>query len=159
LRHEGLHPDEAAARATHRVVDTQLTMANSITSLRTIGRRDWRSFVERQSAMDAVLRFDAAAADARLTFGTRDRYRHVVESLARRARVDETAVAERAIALATAASSQAGEYARHVGYWLVDDGLPLLERDLGVGPPPEGRLIRWIRRNPDLVLVGGLMLL
>src|SRR5690606_17908955 len=157
LRHEGLHPDEASARATHRMVHTQLTMANSITSLRTIGRRDWRGFVERQSAMDAVLREDPAGAYARMTFATRDRYRHVVEQVARRARMSETEVARKAIELAAAATD--GEHTRHVGYWLVDNGLPALERAVGVNPPPEGRLIRWIRRHPDLVLVGGLILL
>ncbi len=157
LRHEGIHPDEAASRATHRMVHTQLTMGNSITSLRTIGRRDWRGFVERQSAMDAVLREDPAGAYARMTFATRDRYRHVVEQLARRARMGETDVAREAIGLAAAATHS--EHTVHVGFWLVDGGLPELERTLGVSPPPDGRLIRWIRRNPDLVLVGGLILL
>src|SRR5690606_20583226 len=157
LRHEGLHPDEASARATHRVVHTQLTMPNSITSLRTVGRRDWRGFVERQSAMDAVLREDPASAYARMTFASRDRYRHVVEQLARRARMSETEVARKAIELALASAD--GEHTRHVGYWLVDSGLPVMEHAVGVKPPPDGWLIRWIRQHPDLVLVGGLALL
>ena len=33
-------------------------MANSITSLRAIARMDWKTFVERQSRMEAALRED-----------------------------------------------------------------------------------------------------
>jgi cyclic beta-1,2-glucan synthetase len=114
LQNEGLHPDDAGARAAQRVVHTQIMMANSITSLRSIGRRDWRGFVERQSVMDAVLRTDPAGAYARMTFTTRDRYRHVVERLARRSHVTEVAVAEAAIALSRAASDTEPRQ-RHVG--------------------------------------------
>ena len=43
---------------------TQIMMANSITSLRAIARMDWETFVERQSAMEAVLRQDPAGVYA-----------------------------------------------------------------------------------------------
>ena len=61
LAEEGLSADDAAARATQRLALTQLVMANSITSLRAIGRRDWRVFVERQSRIEAVLLEDPSA--------------------------------------------------------------------------------------------------
>src|SRR5690606_12867047 len=103
LQHEELDPDDSLARATQRLVHTQLTMANSITSLRAIGQRDWRSFVERQSVMEAVLGTDPAGAYHRMTFATRDRYRHVVELLARQSGKAEDEVARRAVAMASEA--------------------------------------------------------
>ena len=75
-------------------------MANSITSLRDIGRRDWREFVEHQSAMEAVLRDDPAGCYSLMTFATRDTYRHVVERIAKRTEHSEVAVAGRAIEMA-----------------------------------------------------------
>ena len=86
IAEQGMHAEEAAARATQRVALTQLMMANSITSLRGIARMDWEVFVERQSAMEAVLRRDPAGVYAGMTFETRDQYRHVVERIAKRIR-------------------------------------------------------------------------
>ena len=161
LQHEGQHPEDAVARASQRVVHTQIMMANSITSLRTIGRRDWRGFVERQSAMEAVLRGDPVAAYPQMTFATRDRYRHVVEQLARRSRHSEVEVAGQAIALAAAARLAQPEavHTHHVGHYLIGDGLDALEAQVGGRPGPSGRLVRAVHRHPDVVLVGGLALL
>ncbi|HET6681773.1 MAG TPA: glucoamylase family protein [Gemmatimonadaceae bacterium] len=157
MRDEGLRPEDATARSTQRLALTQIMMANSITSLRTIGRRDWRRFVERQSAMEAVLRTDPSGFYERMTFATRDRYRHAVERLARRSGHPETTVASWAIALATRGAELGADPRRaHVGYYLIDDGLPELEHTAGGRPPRRERLLRSIRHHPDVVLVGGL---
>jgi cyclic beta-1,2-glucan synthetase len=58
IAEEALGAEEATARSTQHLALTQVMMANSITSLRAIGRLDWRTFVEQQSAMEAVLRED-----------------------------------------------------------------------------------------------------
>ena len=71
----------------------QVSMSNSIGSLRTLSVIDWREFVERQSAVERVLREDPAGIYANMDFATRDRYRHVVESLAKRSDTDEEGVA------------------------------------------------------------------
>ena len=51
-------------------------------------------------AMDAVLRSDPTGEYSRMTFATRDQYRHVVEAIASRTRMDEATIAYEAIALA-----------------------------------------------------------
>jgi len=161
LSAEGLASDALAAQATERVAHTQMMTANSIMSLRTIGRRDWRTFVERQSVVEGVLARDPSGHYSRMTFATRDRYRHVVERLARRSGMSEPAVAECAIAQADQdhAGTLDAMRRRHVGYHLIDAGLPKLERVVGAAPPWHGRLRRAMRRRPNVVLVGGLSLL
>lgn len=158
LLEDGLKPDDISAQAIHRLAHTQIMMANSITSLRLIGRRDWRSFVERHSAMEAILRRDPAKCHARMTFATRDRYRHAVERLARRSGKSQVEVARKAIELAS--RSHGGELLaerrRHIGYYLIDAGLSELEAAVGSPTPLTERFIRSIRRHPNQVLVGGL---
>ncbi|MBR9988630.1 MAG: hypothetical protein KFH98_02685, partial [Gemmatimonadetes bacterium] len=154
-----LNAEEATARSTQHLALTQVMMAHSITSLRIIAHLDWRSFVEGQSAMDAVLRSDPAGYYARMTFGTRDRYRHVVERIARHTGQTEDAVAHRAVDLARQGDDIGGTqpWRRHVGYHLIDDGLPILEAQSGYRPGLGEVAHRWVLRHPNLVFVGGVL--
>jgi len=163
LRDAGVSPETAVAQSTQHLALTQIMMANSITSLRDIGRRDWRLFVEKQSVMEAGLREDPSGFYSRMTFATRDRYRHVVERIARRTGHREASVAQWAVDLArrdSLAPEVASDTRRsHVGFYLVDDGLAELERMAGYTPPPRERIERLVRAHPNTVFIGGLSLL
>ncbi|GDY12072.1 glycosyl transferase [Planctomycetota bacterium] len=127
-------------RADHQVqASDQLAVEHAITSLRRMATIDWRTFVEEQSPVEAVLRQDPVhpAMDP----GTRDRYRKAIEGLARRCHppgaAAERAVAEAAMALAQApadAGQQTGSVRhpaqQHVGWWLIGDGRRQLEQHL-----------------------------
>ena len=89
---------------------------------------DWRSFVESLSVVEQALREDPADMYACQDFATRDRYRHVIEDVARgcpRGSYTEQAVARAAIGLAQTAAEQRGGQHRsaHVGYYLIEPAL------------------------------------
>ena len=121
---------EAAGRTA---AANQISIANSIGSLRFIGAMDWRNYVESLSVVEQTLREDPADMHACQDFATRDRYRHVIEDVARGGSCSELAVARAAIALAQRAASRSGTHHRsaHVGYYLIDRGRPQLEQALG----------------------------
>jgi len=68
-----------------------------------------------------------------MDFTTRDRYRHGVEEIAKRSRLHEVVVARKAILLAGegAARNGPGDRTAHVGFYLIDKGLPRMEREAG----------------------------
>ncbi|MGZ5477734.1 MAG: hypothetical protein ACXWH1_14730, partial [Thermoanaerobaculia bacterium] len=154
---DGPSAEEAATRSNRRVALTQVTVANSITSLRTISRLDWKDFVESQSLTERLLRDDPTGHYAQMTFGTRDHYRHVVEHIAKRVKRPEEEIAREAIALAHGAGSSDSRHA-HVGYYLVDNGRRLLEQKVGYTPPPREQLHRWTQRHPNALYFGGILL-
>ena len=80
-----------------RQAASQVTVGNIITSMRLLSTIDWRSFVESVSLTEPILGADPAGAYAEMDFATRDRYRHVIERIARRTRASELDVAHRAI--------------------------------------------------------------
>ncbi len=159
IAEEALSGEEATARTTGRLALTQVMMANSITSLRDIGQMDWRTFVEQQSRVETLLRADPSGFYPRMTFATRDRYRHVVERIARRTRLTETAVTRIALECATTGQQAADLDPRqaHVGYYLIDDGLPLLEQRTGYRKRWGEALEHLARRFPSVVFVGGVV--
>ena len=61
----------------------QVSIGNSIGSLRVLGAMDWRTFVESVSLVEQALCQDPAGAYANMDFATRDHYRHVVEKIAK----------------------------------------------------------------------------
>ena len=68
IAEDSLSAEDAVARSNQRLALTQVMMANSITSLRTIARLDWSAFVEGASAVEAVLRRDPTGDYPMMTF-------------------------------------------------------------------------------------------
>ena len=64
------------------------------------------------SVVDQTLREDPGAIYGRMDFATRDRYRHVVERIAKQSRLTEAEVAKRAIGLAREGASRRGAITR-----------------------------------------------
>jgi cyclic beta-1,2-glucan synthetase len=157
IAEDGPSAEEAATRSNRRVALTQVTVANSITSLRTISRLDWKDFVEAQSATEKLLRQDPSGHYPSMTFGTRDHYRHIVEHIAKRVKWGEEEIASETLALAKLASPTDARHA-HVGYFLVDKGRAVLEERVGYTPPPGEWLYRWTQRHPNTLYFGGIAL-
>ena len=92
---------------------------------------DWREFVETMSVVEQKLREDPGGLYGRMDFATRDRYRHVVEEIAKGSHLSESDVARKAIQLAhegtagtLAGAATTMRRAAHVGFYLVDKGRP-----------------------------------
>ena len=161
IAEEGMSAQEATTRSTERMAITQVMMANSITSLRAVGRMEWKTFVEAESRVEAVLQNDPSGFYSSMTFATRDRYRHTVERIAKTIRLTEEAVAKKAIECARAGLERHPEDQRraHVGYYLVDQGLEELERLVQYRVGKLEAVDRWVRKHPNVVFVGGILLL
>jgi cellobiose phosphorylase len=133
LLEQGVTATELSEAAGRTAAANQISIANSIGSLRFIGAMDWKHYVESLSVVEQTLREDPSGMHASQDFATRDRYRHVIEDVARRSACSEIGVAREAIVLAQAAAAQQGRHDRsaHVGYYLVDRGRQRLERAVG----------------------------
>ena len=129
LQEAGLTIEQLVNATNQEEAADQVSISNSIGSLRLLEATDWRAFVEQASHVERILREDPAAVYPHMDFATRDSYRHVVEQIAREARRTELEVAACAIALAQAADAGDAEAAvhRHVGYYLIDAGTAQLE--------------------------------
>jgi cellobiose phosphorylase len=130
----------------------QVSVSNSIGSLRMLAAADWRAFVESLSMVEATLRGDPAGVYVHMDFATRDTYRHAVERIARDSAASENTVAQAAVALAGEAArrSASGDDARqaHVGYHLVGPGRPAIEARVGARPRAATRVRRQLARHP-----------
>jgi cyclic beta-1,2-glucan synthetase len=189
LAERGHSVEHVFALVTQNQAADQVSIGNCIASVRFLGATDWRAFVESMSGVEAALCTDPAGAYAAMTFDTRDRYRHAVEELARRAGRSEQEVAEAALALSAAPIDPTGaprprpaggavgvptprarlepiatptevsQRRRHVGTFLIGEGRAELERALHL---PSGLGVwsqRWARGHPLLIYGAAISLL
>ncbi len=152
IAEDGLSAEDAVTRSNRRIAITQVTITNSIQSLRMIARLDWNEFVESQSVTEKLLRDDPAHVYADMTFGSRDEYRHAVEQVAKRTKRDEDSIANEVLALSR--EHPGDPRMGHVGYWLVADGRLTLEERTTYTPTVGERVYRWAKRHPSLVYFG-----
>ena len=138
----------------------KVSIGNSIGSFRFLESMDWRKFVEGTSAVEKALHMDPVGTYSRMDFATRDRYRHTVERIARYSLHSEEEIALLAVKLAQESVEAKGSEDRsaHVGFYLIDKGLPELERAAGMSLSLMESLSRTIYQFPLLCYLGAITL-
>ncbi|MBU4316588.1 MAG: cyclic beta 1-2 glucan synthetase [Proteobacteria bacterium] len=138
----------------------QLSISNSIGSLRFLNAMDWRQFVDKMSVVEQTLQEDPAGIYNKMDFITRDQYRHIIEKIAKKSKLSEREVALEAIRLAqrNGNARNCRDRAVHVGFYLIDKGLPELERCANLRYTIMDRMRRTGRRFTAPIYIGSIFL-
>jgi cyclic beta-1,2-glucan synthetase len=157
LKKLGLSVDGIVQEEHRRQAAAQVTVGNIITSMRLLSTLDWRDFFETVSLIDPELAKDPAGVYSKMDFATRDHYRHVIERISKGAKLNEPEVARTALRLAQAARDEReDDFAAHVGYFLVGDGVTRLEAEVGHRPTVAERVQRAVERHAAAFYLGTL---
>ncbi len=165
LSESGSTIEQMVQSETQSQAANQVSISNSIGSLRFLGAMDWRVFVETLSSVEQTLREDPRGTYGKMDFATRDLYRHVVENIAKRSLLSEHDVALTAVKLANQATANTtttpvtNERAAHVGYYLIDKGLPQLEHAATAHLSLVTSARRLRHKHPTLLYLGAIGLL
>jgi cellobiose phosphorylase len=135
----------------------QVSIANSIGSLRFLGTMDWQEFVETMSVVEQTLRQDPADIYGKMEFATRDQYRHAIEKVAKCSRYSEVEVAQQAVQLARAHYEGGDLRHGHVGYYLIGGGLAVLEQQTGMRRPWLEAMQHTSRTSPLTSYLGAIV--
>jgi cyclic beta-1,2-glucan synthetase len=158
LVEQGVSTAQVVQLESHAQAIDQISIGNSITSLRFLSSTDWRDFVERQSVVEQTLLSEPAAVYGGMDFATRNSYRNVVESMARLGRMTESEVASQAVALAAdALAAHANLRTTHVGYYLVGKGQAQLEQLAGVRAGAWGTARKLACHYPFALYIGAIL--
>lgn len=101
----------------------EISVRNSINSLRGLAAIDWADSFERLSYVERILQTDPDGIYPAMDNASRDLYRHRIEKIARLHEISELQVARQAIQCAKDVPNGSLEFwQRHVGYYLIDEG-------------------------------------
>jgi cyclic beta-1,2-glucan synthetase len=146
----GSHPGESTGAGVY------------VRSLRNITEISWKEILEPLITFDYILRQDPAGCYAKMDFDSRDLYRRKLSNIAAHSNLSELEVAEEALALAEEAHRRRYENRRtamrqsHIGYYLVDKGVRVLQERVGFRPSYSERIEASLRRYPDKFFLLGI---
>ncbi len=134
LAENGLTTNALIQQETQKLASAQVSMSNSIASLRFLIGTDWRVFVEENSLVEHILREDLDGVYGQMDFHSRDHYRHQIEKLAKLSKLPEHQVAREVISLSHVQTpNEVKDWRkRHVGYFLIDQGVKATEQKLNI---------------------------
>ena len=155
VEEQGLSIEQLVMAEGQQQAMDQVSVGNSINSLRLLNSLDWNTFVEEMSPVHALLSEDPSGAYPEMDFDTRDMYRHVIERLARKSSFSEKEIAAKCIEFA-AAGKVTGEQPKrgHCGYFLLDKGLEDLEAGIKYRRDGKETLIGPAKKHPFLFYLG-----
>ena len=156
LEKQGKSIEQIVEAEYQRQATAQVTVGNIITSMRLLSTIDWRIFFENVSLIDPLFKTDPAKVYSQMNFATRNRYREVVERIAKGTKTDELEVARSVIELATAArrTDPFDQRHSHIGYYLIDKGVSEIEKEFGYRPPLFESFVSFVLKNPTVSYLG-----
>jgi cyclic beta-1,2-glucan glucanotransferase len=137
-------------------MDDTESVSRALANLVVIASISWKDFFDSTSHIEAILQGDPANVYARMDFGTRDRYRNVVEELADDAACSETDVARQVVGLAQASGTR--HQSEHVGHWLIGRRRGEVEAALGYRPSLVTATHRWMLHRSGWLYASALVI-
>ncbi|MFP5040939.1 GH36-type glycosyl hydrolase domain-containing protein [Parasediminibacterium sp. JCM 36343] len=160
LSENGLTSTDLVQLENQKQAADQLSISNSIVSLRFLNTTNWRDFVEQGSIVEAILKKDPANVYASMDFFTRDKYRHVVEKISKHSLLSEQDVAKLVVKCAERQEEEnAPLRCTHVGYYLIDKGLAQVEKTTKIKLPLLDKLKKVFCKSPLFFYLSGIALL
>ena len=163
LSESGLTIEQLVQSENQQQAADQVSISNSIGSLRFLGAMDWREFVETMSVVEQTLREDPGGV-----YGTNG-FCHARPLPSRRGEDSEEQPAVRRRggaqgdptgARGAATENGGDDRAAHVGFYLIDKGLPQLERAAQIAPVDFRDLRRaWRAGFLCLLYLGAILLI
>ena len=146
-----LHAVEQSRQAAN-----QISIGNAITSLRQLSLLDWREIFESQSQVERILRRDPAGIYPTMDFDTRNKYREVVEVLAKNSNIEEIQVARNVVKMASESERSEGWESRqsHIGTYLIGEDRTQFSKATGCRETLRFQLQQWVYRHHTPLYLG-----
>ena len=139
---------EIVAQREHNIQAlSTVSIGNCVMSLKYVATHNWATLFEAASFVEKILMSDPDGTYPKMDINSRNHYRIEIEKIARNYGVSELHIAKETIALAQAGfalpeTTELKNQRSHVGYYIVGNGLHLLEKRQVKAMKQKGRIVR-----------------
>ena len=161
LAKHGMSIDAVTLKEHNIQAVNKVSIENCILSLKFISGLNWIDVFESLSTLEQILRKDPDGTYARIDLSSRNMYRNKIEELSNLFNVSEIHIAREAVALAKKAVAEHPEnpHLHNIGYYILDDGLELLEERMNYKPTGYKKLLRFAKKHPTLIYITSILAL
>ena len=125
----GITVSEAIKKEHFDMAIQKVSMGNSITSLREIARISFLNLFEEINGIEEILKKDPANIYSNMDYKTKEYYRNIIKELSDKTKMSEMYIARKVLELSQNARK---DIKRHIGYYLISDGIDILKHELGI---------------------------
>ncbi len=160
LQEIGLTSNELVQQDNQNQAASQVSISNSINSLRFLNKTNWKDFVENNSVVDEILQQDINGVYEKMDFNTRDNYRHAIEKISRHSHLEEQDVAAMALRMAKENHNKHKDGKKsHVGFYLIGRGLVEISKEAKAKLTLTEKGKRFANNHPLFIYLGGIIIL
>jgi cyclic beta-1,2-glucan synthetase len=151
---------EMIAQMEHNVQAlSTVSIGNCVMSLKYVATHNWTHLFEEASYVEKILMSDPDQTYPNMDMNSRNHYRMEIEKIAKRYGASELNIAKDAITLAQGAyalpeGTELKQLRSHVGYYLIGNGLHLLEKRQTGAMRQKRKIARVFAQHPGTVYVG-----
>lgn len=114
----GVSIQDVIKREHFLIATSKVSLGNSITSLKEIGRLNILDIFENINGVEVVLNMDPAEVYSKMDYRTKEYYRGKIEEFSKKTKISEIYIANKVLELAN--RKDLSEKEKHVGYYLID---------------------------------------
>ena len=130
----GTSVEEVIQKEHFDIAVKKVSMANCITSMKELTRVDFLAIFEKINGVEEILRKDPAKVYEKMDYKTKEYYRNTIQEIGRKTKISELYIAKKVLELATKEKEEGAEERKtHIGYFLIDEGIPKLYESLNTG--------------------------
>ena len=109
------------------IANQKVLMGNSITSIKTIQRINFLEIFEKINGVEEILKEDPAQVYNKMDYKTKEYYRGKIKEISKKTKISEIYIAKKMLELA---QENQKENQKHIGYYLIDNGINKLYEKL-----------------------------
>ena len=112
----------------------KVTIGNSITSIKKIQRINFLEIFEKVNGVEELLKKDPSNVYSKMDSKSKEYYRNKIKEISRKTKISEIYITRKILDLANKNENNKEEKKNHIGYYLIDEGILELYKELKYKP-------------------------
>lgn len=125
----GITVQQAIKREHIDIAVRKVSIGNGILSLKSIQRMNFSEIFEKVNGIEELLRQDPAGVYEKMDYKTKEYYRNKIKEIGYETKLSEIYISQKLLELAN--QHEEGNKKNHIGYYLIDNGIEKLYKELG----------------------------
>ena len=149
INKQGLSLQDVIQKEHFNIALKKVSIGNCIKSIHALQLMDFIEILEKINSVEEILKKDPSGIYENMNYKTKEYYRNKIKEISEKTKISEIYIVKKALELATSAINTNKQ--KHIGYYLISDGLQQLYENLGV----KIKNLKKVTKNKTILYIYG----